>query len=58
MDGKGTKMFLSLLRGAMVVSKCQAMNKKKKSKTMHAWLAITAIIVSTDVSHELRRGEG
>ena len=49
-------MFLSLLRGAMVVSKCQAM--KKKSKTMHAWLAITAIIVSTDVSHELRRGEG
>ena len=25
---------------------------------MHAWLAITAIIVSTDVSHELRRGEG
>ena len=51
-------MFLSLLQGAMVVSKCQAMNKKKKSKTMHAWLAITAIIVSTDVSHELRRGEG
>ena len=32
-------MFLSLLRGAMVVSKCQAMNNKKKSKTMHAWLA-------------------
>ena len=32
--------------------------QKKKSKTMHAWLAITAIIVSTDVSHELRRGEG
>ena len=27
-------MFLSLLRGAMVVSKCQAMNKKKKSKTL------------------------
>ena len=34
-------MFLSLLQGAMAVSKCQAMNKKKKSKTMHAWLAIT-----------------
>ena len=48
-------MFLSLLRGAMVVSKCHAMKKKKKSKTVHAWLAI---IVSTDVSHELRRGEG
>ena len=51
-------MFLSLLRGAMAVSKCQAMNTKKKLKTMHAWLAITAIVVSTDVSHELRRGEG
>ena len=46
MDRKGTKMFLSLLRGAVVVSKCQAMNNKKKSKTMHAWLAITAIISS------------
>ena len=51
-------MFLSLLRGAMVVSKCQAMNKKKSRKPCMPWLAITAIIVSTDVSHELRRGEG
>ena len=52
-------MFLSLLRGAMVVSKCQAMNKKKfENHACSAWLAITAIIVSTDVSHELRRGEG
>ena len=49
MDRNGTKMFLSLLRGAVGVSKCQAMNNKKKLKTMHAWLAITAIIVSTDV---------
>ena len=52
MDRRGAKMFLSLLRGAVVVSKCQVMNNKKKSKTMHAWLAITAIIciiVSTDV---------
>ena len=32
--------------------------QKKKSKNMHAWLAITAIIVSVDVSHELQRGEG
>ena len=47
-------MFLSLLRGAMVVSKCQAMNKKKVEN--HACLV--GIIVSTDVSHELRRGEG
>ena len=30
-------MFLSLLRSAMGISKCQAMNKKKKSKTMHAY---------------------
>ena len=30
-------MFLSLLRGAVGVSKCQTTNKKKKSKTMHAW---------------------
>ena len=51
-------MFLSLLRGAMVVSKCQAMNKKKSRKQCMPWLAITAIIVSTDVSRELRRGEG
>ena len=50
-------MFLSLLRGAMVVSKCQAMNKKKNRKPCML-MAITAIIVSTDVSHELRRGEG
>ena len=27
-------MFLSLLRGAMVVSKCQAMNKKKSRKPL------------------------
>ena len=39
-------MFLSLLRGAMVVSKCQAMNKKKSRKPCMPWLAITAIIVS------------
>ena len=32
--------------------------QQKKSKTVHACLAITAIIVSTDVSHELRHGEG
>ena len=46
MERKGTKMFLSLLQGAVVVSNCQALNKKKKSKTMHAWLAITAIVSS------------
>ena len=32
MDRNGTKMFLSLLRGAVGVSKCQAMNKKKESR--------------------------
>ena len=36
MDRKGTKMFLSLLRGAVVVSKCQAMNRRvfTEPKTM------------------------
>ena len=36
-------MFLSLLRGAMVVSKCQAMNQKKSRKPCMPWLAITAM---------------
>ena len=36
MDRKGTKMFNSLLRGADVVSKCQAMNRRIRTelKTM------------------------
>ena len=36
MDRKGTQMFLSLLRGAVVVSKCQAMNRRvlTEPKTM------------------------
>ena len=51
-------MFLSLLRGAMVVSKCQAMNNKKSRKPCMLGWPLTAIIVSTDVSHELQRGEG
>ena len=36
MDRKGTQMFLSLLRGAEAVSKCQAMNRRvlTEPKTM------------------------
>ena len=36
MDRKGTQMFLSLLRGAEVVSKCQTMNRRvlTEPKTM------------------------
>ena len=39
MDRKGTQMFLSLLRGAEVVSKCQAMNRRvlTEPKTMLGW---------------------
>ena len=58
MDRNGTKMFLSLLRGAVLVSKCQAMNNKKNSKTMHAWLATYRHYRLHRRTQELRRREG
>ena len=62
MDRKGTKMFLSFLRGVEAIIKFQAMNRRviTEPKTMLGRPLSLQLRMSlqTTVSHELRRGEG
>ena len=60
MDRKGTHLFLSLLRGAEVVSKFQAMNRRvlTEPKTMLGRPLSLQLSLYGQLSHKLRRGEG